>query len=377
MRGNAPALVEALLGKNKQRLPKRVGWLLEKIADEDNLRRAVDAYCKGQRRKPERVRRVREGKERYVAAMRRALLNGEWRPRPLRRFVLRDPLSGKERVIAASGVLDNIVQTAIVQVLEPILYRSAYMWSACNIKGKGIAFLERYIRRFSRKEEAVRMRYERAGKRYRSPVQNYLKFDIRKFYEHIKPELVERLLRKRIKDERVITLVMTFVRQNEPDGLCIGGRISHVLANYVGERVCRFIKERGFRYLAVYMDDFVVWGTSKAKLHALRRELAEYMAAELGLEIKGNWFVAPWEKRGCDFVGFIFHRDGRTRIRKRIRWRIIKLLRKFARRKATRKDARSLLSYWGYIVHTRSFYLFKKHGGGIALKTIKSKARQQ
>lgn len=363
-------IVEDFPGKNK-RLPKRAGYILEAIADKENILGAIADYCRGQRRNRRRVARLRRRADALADDIRAKLLADAWVPSPLHRFIHKDGLSGKQREICASCVLDNIVQTAIVRVVEPIIYRSAYAHSACNIKGKGIAHIMRYIKKITRTERANELRYQRRGKRYNSPVKYIFKFDLKKYYEHIKPELVEKLLRSRIKDERVIRLTMAFVRQNEPNGLCIGGRISRIFANFVGEKICRFFKERGVKYCAEYMDDFAVWGSSKSKLHALRRELEVFLKT-LNLELKENWFVAPWNARGCDFCGYVFQRDGIIRIRKRIRLRIIQTLRRIARKDYGETLARRFLSYWGYIVHTKSFYLVDKYGGtDFSLKQIK------
>lgn len=53
-----------------------------------------------------------------------------------------------------------------------------------------------------------------------------------------------------------------------------------------------------------YMDDIVIFGSSKEELHALKREIDVYFMRELRLTIKGNWQVFPSYVRGVDFVGY-------------------------------------------------------------------------
>ena len=53
-----------------------------------------------------------------------------------------------------------------------------------------------------------------------------------------------------------------------------------------------------------YMDDIVIFGSSKEELHALKREMDVYFMRELRLTIKGNWQVFPSYVRGVDFVGY-------------------------------------------------------------------------
>lgn len=366
--------VETRAGKNKK-TPKRVGYLCEKIGSEENVAAAVRDYCRGQRSERKRRRALWFWK-RHGNALCEALKSGAWEPSPLRRFEHRDGLSGKTRIITSSSVADNIAQTAIVRVVEPVLYRSAWAHSCCNVKGKGIAHIVRYVRKI-RRDDANRERWAKAhGKKApKREAKHFLKFDCAKFYASISCELCERLLESRIKDRKCVAQIMRFVRQNEPDGLSIGGRMSHMLANFVGEKIVRALQYFGARKIAVYMDDFVVFGPSKAKLHKARRGV-EFIMQGLGLTMKGNWFVSPWDARGCDFCGYVFDGDGRVRIRKRIRLRIIRTLRRIATGRFSKKTARSFLSYWGYILTTKSFYLVRKYGGeNFNLKRINERAK--
>lgn len=371
--GSDTRVVEPRLGKNKT--PKRVGYLCEKIGSEENVAAAVRDYCRGQRSPRKRKAALRVWNERGKELC-DALKRGAWEPSPLRRFEHRDGLSGKTRIITSSSVADNIAQTAIVRVVEPVLYRSAWAHSCCNVKGKGIAHIVRYVKKV-RADDALRERYAKAhgGKPPKREAKHFLKFDCSKFYASISPELCERLLESRIKDKACVAQIMRFVRQNEPNGLSIGGRMSHMLANFTGEKIVRALQDFGARKIAVYMDDFVVFASSKAKLHAARKG-AEFFMNGIGLAMKGNWFVSPWSARGCDFCGYVFDGDGRVRIRKRIRLRIIRVLRRIATGLFSKKTARSFLSYWGYILATKSFYLMRKYGGAkFNLKRIKERAK--
>lgn len=154
--GSDTRVVEPRLGKNKP--PKRVGYLCEKIGSEENVAAAVRDYCRGQRSSRKRKAALRVWNERGKELC-DALKRGAWEPSPLRRFEHRDGLSGKTRIITSSSVADNIAQTAIVRVVEPVLYRSAWAHSCCNVKG--IAHIVRYVKKV-RADDALRERYAKA-----------------------------------------------------------------------------------------------------------------------------------------------------------------------------------------------------------------------
>lgn len=52
-----------------------------------------------------------------------------------------------------------------------------------------------------------------------------------------------------------------------------------------------------------YMDDIVIFGSSKEALHKLQKEVKRYFKTELHLTVKGNWQIFPTYVRGLDFVG--------------------------------------------------------------------------
>ena len=63
---------------------------------------------------------------------------------------------------------------------------------------------------------------------------------------------------------------------------------------------------KGVKYYFRYMDDMVIFGSSKEELHKLKRELDEFMAVNLKQVLKHNWQVFPTKVRGVDFVGYRF-----------------------------------------------------------------------
>jgi ABC-type phosphate/phosphonate transport system substrate-binding protein len=64
------------------------------------------------------------------------------------------------------------------------------------------------------------------------------------------------------------------------------------------------------------MDDMVIFGTNKRKLHKLRKEITTFIKQTLNLEIKDNWQIffldstKSKKKKGrfLDFLGFKFYR---------------------------------------------------------------------
>ncbi|MCI6999247.1 MAG: hypothetical protein MR888_01930 [Clostridiales bacterium] len=112
------------------------------------------------------------------------------------------------------------------------------------------------------------------------------------------------------------------------------------------------------RYIFRYMDDMVVFGPNKKKLHKMRVQIEEWMHAN-GLEMKGNWQICKEDKEPLDFMGFRFWRD-RTTLRRSIMLRITRRVRRVDKkgRWATPQDAAAVLSYMGWIYASDTHEMF-------------------
>ena len=90
-------------------------------------------------------------------------------------------------------------------------------------------------------------------------------------------------------------------------GIPIGNYVSQYDGNFNLSVVDHWLKEvKGVKYYFRYMDDMVIFGSSKEELHKLKRELDEFMAVNLKQVLKHNWQVFPTKVRGVDFVGYRF-----------------------------------------------------------------------
>ena len=66
-------------------------------------------------------------------------------------------------------------------------------------------------------------------------------------------------------------------------------------------------EEKKIKFYYRYADDIVILHNDKEYLHYLFKEIEAYLSDNLKLEIKDNWQVFPVEKRGIDFVGYVFY----------------------------------------------------------------------
>ena len=311
---------------------KRIGNLYDKICQEDNIRLAIRNASKGKRHRRQ-VRRVLEQEDRAVEQIIATLRSGSYTPRPARTKIIRDGAAGKEREITIPAFYpDQIIQWAVMQVLEPVFMKGMYRYCCGSVPGRGGLAAKRYVERALKEKKS----------RY------ILKLDIRKFYPSVSHAKLKQLLAKRIKDKPLLALLGTIIDRGGP-GLPIGFYSSQWFANFYLQEVDHYIKqELKIPYYVRYVDDMVLMGPNKRKLHRARMALQGYLSSNAyELAVKDNWQL--WRKgtRPLDFVGYRFYTN-RIRLRRRLFYRITATVRRIRERGLNIRRAGRFLSLMGW-----------------------------
>jgi hypothetical protein len=110
-----------------------------------------------------------------------------------------------------------------------------------------------------------------------------------------------------------------------PHGLPIGNLTSQFLANVYLDGFDHFVKqELRVKGYVRYVDDFLLFGASRAEVRAFGEAAREYLRG-LRLEIHPDKYRALRCADGVDLCGFVVRADGRVRVR-------VAGVRRFARR---------------------------------------------
>lgn len=320
---------------------KRYGHLFDKVASLDTLKFAMEEASKGKMRRKD-VAYVIKNKEVYLMKLQNMLLNGEYKPSHIREVTIKE--RGKERIITSSKFFpDQIIHQALILVLEPYFYKSMYEYCIATVKGRGGILGKKMVEKW--------LSSDFKNTKY------CLKMDISHFYPSINHEVLKLKLSKRFKDERLLNILKDIIDCYDK-GLPLGLLTSQWFANFYLEELDHKIKDDwGAIYYIRYMDDMVIFGRNKKKLHALRKCITENVAKDK-LHIKGNWQVFKTDSRPIDFLGFKFYRD-HTTIRRRNFLRIRRKVNRISKKsKPSLNDARSLISYFGWIKNSNSYQFY-------------------
>lgn len=331
--------------RNQQtdRAMKRIGNLYEKICSIENLRLADEKARKGKLRTYGVIEHDKN-REANILQLREALLSGTFKTSKYDIFTIYEP---KEREIYRLPYFpDRILHHAIMNVLEPIWVSTFTADTYSCIKNRGI--------------HAVAKKVKQALREDPEDTTYCLKIDVRKFYPSINHDVLKSILRRKLKDKRLLSLLDEII--DSADGVPIGNYLSQYFANLYLTYFDHWIKEqKRVKHYFRYADDIVVLSSNKAALHSLLAEIRAYMG-DLQLEVKGNWQVFPVAARGIDFVGYVFFHT-HTLLRKSIKKALCRRLAKINKWKkpiSEKEFKQAICPWWGWAKSCDSKHLIKQ-----------------
>ena len=318
---------------------RRIGNMYDKVCEPDNLRLA---YTKARRGKARQygVRIFDKDVDGNLEQIHRGLVAGTYVTSEYSVFTIREP---KERVIYRLPFRDRVVQHAVMNILEDVWTSIFIEQTYSCIKGRGIHGVVRHIKRDLRDEQNTKY---------------CLKLDIRKFYPSIDHQIAKQIIRRKIKDQKLLCLLDGII--DSAPGLPIGNYLSQFIANLYLSYFDHYLKEeRRVKYYYRYADDIVILSGDKAYLHGLLVDINDYLSDRLHLQLKGNYQVFPVEARGVDFVGYVFYHN-HILMRKSIKQNLCRKAARLNKRAVPSIEYRKSIAPWlGWAKHCNSRHLLK------------------
>lgn len=324
---------------------KRVGDIFDKVIPLENLRLADEKARKGKLHSYG-VQLHDKNREANLLSLHESLKNGTFKTSKYHIFKIYEP---KEREIFRLPYFpDRILHHAIMNVLEPIWVSVFNKDTYSCVKNRGIHACAKNVKHA--------LKQDPDGTRY------CLKIDVRKFYPSIDHEILKQVVRRKIKDGRLLALLDEII-DSVPSGVPIGNYLSQYFANLYMAYFDHWLKEtKGVKYYWRYADDIVILAPNKEVLHSLLHDIRAYLRDNLKLKVKRNYQVFPVDSRGIDFLGYVFYHS-HTLLRKSIKQKLCRRVTKLNKRKvAPTKEQykQQICSWWGWCKYCDSINLMSK-----------------
>jgi retron-type reverse transcriptase len=310
---------------------KRVGQLFDQAFSAENFYFAYIDARKGKRKK-RACFEFETNLGANLAALYEEVHSGSYKPKPYFKFVIYEP---KERIIHAPVFRDIVVQLAIYRIIYGIFNRSFISTSfACRI-GYGTHCASDYT--------------QKALRAYNENLYT-LKLDIRKFFYSIDRDILKVLIERKIKERRLVDIMLLFAKGDGPLGIPIGNLLSQIYALIYLNPLDHFIKrELKVQHYVRYVDDFILFGLARDSCLICRAQIMNFLREKLHLKLSKSTIQKI--KRGVNFVGY------RT-------WQNRRLIRKYSlykfRRMVKKGKQESIVSLLGHAKRTNSlFYMLQ------------------
>lgn len=362
--------------------------LFNSICSMDNLYRAYQNAKSGKGWYKE-VKQIEKRPFYYLAGLQYMLKNHLFKTSDYEIFILNE---GKKKrdVYKLPFFPDRIAQWAILQVIEPFLVANMTADTYSAIPGKGIQPIVNDLRGYYKtkiidgKKKSVWvpsiLLSDEENTRY------CYKIDLHHYYQSINHEVLKQKFRKVFKDpellwlldeiadsintateEDLIELSLSGEIEVDPNtGIPIGNYMSQYSGNFYLSSFDHWVKEElHVKHYYRYMDDVVIFASSKEELHEIHRKVTAYTRDYLHLNIKGNYQIFPTKVRGVDFVGYRFFGEY-TLLRKSTAINFKRKMRACRKKMEnnippTYSEWCSFNSYKGWLGNCDSYRLFKKY----------------
>jgi len=282
--------------------------LLEEILQNDNLNKA---YKKVKSNKGSggvdgmNVEELLTYLQKHGRRLNQQILDGKYRPNPVRRVEIPKEEKGKFRRLGIPTVVDRVYQQAIAQVLSPI-FEKQFSKNSFGFRPKRGA------------HNALKQCQENANDGYVFVVD----MDLEKFFDNVCQSKLIEVLSRTIKDGRVISLIHKYMNagvvsnglfEKTDIGVPQGGPLSPLLSNIMLNELDKELERRGHRFVR-YADDLMIFCKSKKSAERTLNNILPYIEGKLFLKVnREKTCVAHISK--VKYLGYTFYNHKGIRFR--------------------------------------------------------------
>lgn len=296
--------------------------------------------------------------ENNIVSLINSIKNKTYKTGKYHTFVIYEP---KERIIKALPYRDRIVhQWYVEEFIKPYFLKRFINDTYACIENKGthraVLKTQKYMRIMKRK------------------FNNYyiLKCDIKKYFYSIDKDILINILKKYIKDSKLLDFTKILLTDEEVLGIPIGNYTSQFFANIYLNELDQYIKhDLKIKYYLRYMDDFVILCDNVEMAKDMKEKIRCFVETKLHLKLNQKTNYYP-NSMGINFCGFRIYETHillRNRSKKKIKKNIKIWNNQYHLKKLDILKVRAQFNSWiAHSKHANSYNLRKDVFNKIAFK---------
>ena len=272
--------------------------VMEEVVRKENLRKALKRVCANKGSPGIDGMTVGELKEHlrtHWPTLREQLLQGEYKPQPVKQVMIPKP-GGGARQLGIPTVVDRFIQQALLQVLvkiyDPIFSDHSFGFRPGRNAHQAVRQAKGYIE---------------AGYEW------VVDMDLEKCFDRINHDILMGRLARRIMDKRILRLIRRYLQagimvhgvvQERYEGTPQGGPLSPLLSNILLDELDKELEGRGHKFCR-YADDCNIYVRSERAGKRVLDSVERFLAKRLRLKVNRHKTAVakPQERK---FLGFSF-----------------------------------------------------------------------
>jgi RNA-directed DNA polymerase len=273
-------------------------YLMEAICDPDNIAEALDAVVRNEGAAGVDGITVKQLPAVLGARwpeIERQLLQGCYRPQPVRRVRIPKPNGGGERNLGIPTVIDRVIQQAILLRLQPLwdptFSKHSYGFRPGRSAHQAVKQAQAYII---------------------DGYQFVVDIDLAKFFDRVNHDRLMAAMARRVADRRLLRLIRSFLTagvldngifEGSREGAPQGGPLSPLLSNLVLDELDRELERRGHHFVR-YADDCNIYVRSERAGRRVMGSLTRFIERRLKLQIneEKSAVARPWDRTFLSFT---------------------------------------------------------------------------
>lgn len=228
--------------------------------------------------------------------IRQDILEGKYRPSPVRRVEIPKPDGSGIRKLGIPTVLDRVIQQALYQELvytfEATFSESSYGFRIGRRAQQAVLKAQGYI------QEGCEW---------------VVDIDLEKFFDRVNHDILMSRVARKVKDKKILLLIRRYLQagvlenglvEQTEEGTPQGGPLSPLLSNIMLDDFDKELERRGLRF-SRYADDCNIYVKSERAGQRVMKSAIKFLTTKLKLKVneQKSAVAQPWDRK---FLGFTF-----------------------------------------------------------------------